>query len=267
VRDHRRVHVCAAPSIKRCPAPRSPPSTASPACRSPPRSTCSPRPRSTSWRSPTTGVAEAGLGPYARPPASDAEAAGRAAADLILTELGWIDQRGQRRRGTAALRLPLTWDGGPGVATGTARALRNAWKLLGIQAPSVTAGWAYVLSLLRAGKFSLALARLAGASDMDLAPWFHSRGAHNLSGVADSELDAALDAYRHALTRAERDAAKRSVAARLAALHPVSVLHAPVAVLLASRALTGLEFIDDLPRLDSLGLGAAPPVLLHTGGG
>lgn len=212
-------------------------------------------------------IAEAGLGPYATPPASDAEAAGRAAADLILTELGWIDQRGQRRRGTAALRLPLTWDGGPGVATGTARALRNAWKLLGIQAPSVTAGWAYVLSLLRAGKFSLALARLAGASDMDLAPWFHSRGAHNLSGVADSELDAALDAYRHALTRAERDAAKRSVAGRLAALHPVSVLHAPVAVLLASRALTGLEFIDDLPRLDSLGLGAAPPVLLHTGGG
>ena len=154
-----------------------------------------------------------------------------------------------------------------GVATGTARALRGSWKLLGIQAPSVTAGWAYVLSLLRAGKFSLALARLAGASDTDLAPWFHSRGAHNLSGIADAELDAALEGYRHALTRDERDAAKRAVAARLAALHPVSVLHAPVAVLLASRALLGLEFIDDLPRLDSLGLGVAPPVLLHTGGG
>lgn len=211
-------------------------------------------------------ITEAGLGPYSEPANRDAEVAGRSAADLVLTELGWIDQRGQRRRGTAALRLPLTWDGSPGVATGTARALRGAWKLLGIQAPSVTAGWAYVLSLLRAGKFSLALARLAGASDMDLSPWFHSRGLHNLSGIADAELDAALDAYRHALTRDERDAAKRAVAARLAALHPVSVLHAPVAVLLASRALTGLEFIDDLPRLDSLGLGAAPPVLLHTGG-
>lgn len=212
-------------------------------------------------------IADAGLGPYNAPPATEAEAAGRVAADLILTELGWIDQRGQRRRGTGPLRVPLAWDGSPGVATGTARALRGAWKSLGIQTPSVTAGWAYVLSLLRAGKFSLALVRLAGASDMDLAPWFHTRGAHNLSGVADSELDRALETYRHALTRAERDAAKRSVAARLAALHPVSVLHAPVAVLLASRALTGLEFVDDLPRLDSLGLGAAPPVLLHTGGG
>ena len=210
-------------------------------------------------------LAEAGLGPYLPGPAGPPQAA--ATADQILTELGWVDQRGQRRRGTAALRLPLTWDGGPGIATGTARALRGSWKLLGIQAPSVTAGWAYVLSLLRAGKFSLALARLAGASDTDLAPWFHSRGAHNLSGIADAELDAALEGYRHALTRDERDAAKRAVAARLAALHPVSVLHAPVAVLLASRALLGLEFIDDLPRLDSLGLGVAPPVLLHTGGG
>jgi hypothetical protein len=211
-------------------------------------------------------LVDAGLGPYTEAAASDAEVTGRGAADLILTELGWIDQRGQRRRGTAALRLPLSWDGSPGVATGTARAVRGAWKLLGVQVPSVTAGWAYILSLLRAGKFSLALVRLAGASDTDLSPWFHSRGVHNLSGVADAELDAALEDYRHARTRSSRDAAKRAVAARLAALHPVSVLHAPVAVLLASRALLGLEFVDDLPRLDSLGLGAAPPALLHTGG-
>jgi len=211
-------------------------------------------------------LVDAGLGPFIAAPDPAAEATNRAAADLVLTELGWIDQRGQRRRGTAALRLPLSWDGSPGVATGTARALRGAWKELGVQTPSVTAGWAYILSLLRAGKFSVALARLAGASDMDLSPWFHSHGAHNLTGVADSELDAALESYRHAASRAERDAAKRAVAARLTALHPVSVLHAPVAVLLASRALTGLEFIDDLPRLDSLGLGAAPPTLLHAGG-
>ncbi|MBK7823934.1 ABC transporter substrate-binding protein [Nannocystis sp.] len=214
-------------------------------------------------------ILEAGLGPFTPPnqaPDRETEAANRLAADLVLTELGWIDQRGQRRRGTTALRLPLSWDGSAGLATNTARALRAAWKQIGVAAPSVTAGWAYILSLLRVGKFSLALARLAGASDMDLSPWFHSRGAHNLTGIADSELDAALDAYRHANSRAERDAAKRAVAARLAALHPVSVLHAPVAVLLASRALTGLEFIDDLPRLDSLGLGAAPPVLLHASG-
>ena len=210
-------------------------------------------------------IAEAGLGPYGEPPAADADAAGLRAADLVLTELGWLDNRGQRRRGTAALRVPLTWDGSPGVATGTARALRAAWKQIGVQAPSVTAGWAYVLSLLRGRKFSLALARLAGSSDMDLSPWFHSHGANNLSGVADGELDTALERYRHAGSRAERDAAKRGVAARLAQLHPVSVLHAPVQVLLASRALTGLEFIDDLPRLDTLGLDAtANPAGLRT---
>lgn len=220
-------------------------------------------------------IADAGLGPLGRGPDPAAEAAARAAADLILTELGWIDTRGQRRRGTAALRLPLTWDGSPGVATGTARAVRTAWKLLGVQTPSVTAGWAYMLTLLRGGKFTVALARLAGSSDMDLSPWFHSRGVHNLTGVADVELDAALDGYRQASDRAGRDAAKQRIAARLAALHPVSVLHAPVQVLVASRALTGLEFIDDLPRLDSLGLDPrstpaglmAPQPLPHTADG
>ena len=203
-------------------------------------------------------VDEAGLGPLAAEPDSSADALGRSAAGLVLTELGWIDNHGQRRRGTTPLRLPLTWDGSPGLATGTVRAVRAAWKQIGITTPSVTAGWAYVLSLLRGGKFHVALARLAGSSDMDLSPWFHSRGAHNLTGVADGELDAALESYRQASDRAGRDAAKQAIAARLAALHPVSVLHAPLQVLLASRGLTGLEFIDDLPRLDRLGLGVLP---------
>jgi ABC-type transport system substrate-binding protein len=202
--------------------------------------------------------AEAGLERWLGPPDAAADAAGLAAADLVLTELGWVLERGQRRRGTTALRLPLTWDGSPGLASATARVVRGAWKQLGVAAPSVTAGWAYVLSLLRAGKFSVALVRLAGTSDMDLSPWFHSRGAHNLGGVADAELDAALDAYRRAATRAERDAAKQAVAARLAAVQPVTVLYAPLQVMLVSRAVTGLEFVDDLPRLDRLGLGAAP---------
>jgi len=203
-------------------------------------------------------VDDAGLGPLAADPDTSADALGRSAADLALTELGWIDNRGQRRRGTSPLRLPLTWDGSPGLATGTVRALRAAWKQIGITTPSVTAGWAYVLSLLRGGKYHVALARLAGSSDMDLSPWFHSRGVHNLTGVADAALDAALESYRQADSRAARDAAKQAIAARLANLHPVSVLHAPLQVLLASRGLTGLEFIDDLPRLDTLGLGILP---------
>lgn len=198
--------------------------------------------------------AEAGLGPLVGPIDVAADASGRAAADAILTELGWIHERGVRRRQGTMLRLPLTWDASPGVATGVARALRAGWKQIGVQAPSVTASWGYVLTnLLRAGKFSVALARLAGGSDADLAPWFHSKGAHNLVGLADGLLDAALDSYRLATTRAARDAAKKAVAERLAALRPVIVLHAPLAVTLFSRAVSGVAFVDDLPRLDRLG--------------
>jgi ABC-type transport system substrate-binding protein len=198
--------------------------------------------------------AEAGLGPLVGPIDLAADASGRAAADAILNELGWIHERGVRRRQNAVLRLPLTWDPSPGLATGVARTLRAGWKQIGIQAPSVTASWAYVVTnLLRAGKFSVALVRLAGSSDHDLGPWFHSKGAHNLVGLADGILDAALDAYRLATTREQRDAAKKAIAERLATLRPGIVLHAPVGVTLFSRAVSGIAFADDLPRLDRLG--------------
>ena len=79
-----------------------------------------------------------------------------------------------------------------------------------------------------------------------------------MTGTSDAALDAALDRYRRAQSRAARDAAKQAVAERLATLVPAVVLHAPMHVLLASRAVTGLVFIDDLPRLDALDVGPAP---------
>lgn len=197
---------------------------------------------------------EAGLGPLARPATAEVDVSGRAAGEAILTEIGWIHERGVRRRQGSMLRLPLTWDPSPGLATGVARTLRGAWKQIGVQAPSVTASWSYVqANLLRTGKFSLALARLASGTDVDLYPWFHGRGVHNLTGVADQTLDAALDAYRVAATREARDLAKQAIAARLADLRPAIVLHAPLGVTLLARTLTGVEFVDDLPRLDRLG--------------
>jgi hypothetical protein len=45
------------------------------------------------------------------------------------------------------------------------------------------------------------------------------------------------------------------VATRLAELRPVSVVHAPTRIMLTSRRVTGLSFVDDLPRLDRIELG------------
>lgn len=199
------------------------------------------------------------LDPWIRGLDPSGDAAAREQAALILSELGWIHERGVRRRATATLRLPLTWDGSSGAATGVVRALRAGWKEVGVLAPSVTASWPYVLAnLLRPAKFSVALARLSGGSDLDLYPWFHSKGAHNITGISDAILDAALASYRGAETREARDAAKRAIAERLATVRPVVVLHAPVSLMLSSRAVTDLEFIDDLPRLDRLGIAAGP---------
>ena len=101
------------------------------------------------------------------------------------------------------------------------------------------------------------MGRLALHTDADLYPYFHTRGALNYAKVSDRELDSALEAFREAPTRADRIAAKQRVATRLAELHATTVLHAPARVLLASRRVSGVEWADDLPRLDRLVL--APP--------
>ncbi|MCB9705819.1 MAG: ABC transporter substrate-binding protein [Myxococcales bacterium] len=186
-------------------------------------------------------------------PAADAAAATAAAA--TLDALGWELERGVRRRSTGQLRLPLMWDGSSGLATELSGALRNAWRELGVQAPSVTAHWGYLTKPLGAGDFSLALVRYADVSESDLHGLFHSRGKANFSGVVDPALDAAIEAFRAARTPEQRRDAQEAMAGRLAELQPATVLHAPLEIMLASRRITGLTFVDDLPRLDRLGLG------------
>ncbi|MCA9693014.1 MAG: hypothetical protein KC636_25685 [Myxococcales bacterium] len=205
---------------------------------------------------------EAGLDPvFLEPPLGDEARARiaeerRIAADAALTALDWPLERGFRRRSTGHLRIPLLWDGADGAATATVQLLRDALRGLGIPAPSVTASWAYLQKPLRAGTFDAALMRLSLGDQTDLTPYFHSRGDQNFTSVADPELDAALSDYRVAETPAQRQAARARVIDRLAALRVVSVLYAPIGVTLISRRIAGLEFVDDLPRLDRLELHA-----------
>lgn len=185
----------------------------------------------------------------------DVEASIRAAAGLEA--LGWPLDRGIRRRPAGSLRMTLTWDGRVGRPAAVIERIAAAWEAVGVVVPEATAGWAYVQVLLEKGEYKTALLHFGGHSDEDLYQLFHSRGAMNLAGVADAELDRALSDYRGAPDRRARDAAKQRVAARLAQLRVVSILHAPAQVLMASRRLSGIEFVDDLPRLDRLVLSAS----------
>lgn len=195
----------------------------------------------------------AGL-PFDRRPIADE--VGQASASMMLDALRWPLDRGWRRRSTGALRPVLLWNGASGLGSEVAGAIRRAYKAVGIQLPSATAGWAYIHGLMRKGEFDVALLRLVEHSDHDLYPDFHSKGASNLSGISDAALDEALEAYRRARDRAARDAAKRAIAARLAELLPVSLLYAPTQVMLIDRRVEGVQFVDDLPRLDTLRLRA-----------
>lgn len=184
--------------------------------------------------------------------AADEDAKGAEDAAVLLESLGWIMERGARRRPTGPLRAVLLWDGSRGTAAEVAGTIRRGWRDVGIQVPHATASWAYVFGLIRKGEFDLGMLRLGTRTFEDLRPYFHSRGAANLPGISDAALDAALDAYVEARDRDARRGAQTRIATRLAELRPVTVLYAPTLVSLVSKRVLGLEFIDDLPRLDAL---------------
>jgi len=187
-------------------------------------------------------------------PSLDDDARALAGAARTLDELDWPIERGLRQRSTGQLRMTLTWDGQTGRGRSVFEQIETAWHSIGIPVPQASASWTFLISLMRKGDFRVALVHFAGHGDEDLYPLFHSRGATNLAGVDDDQLDTALSDYRAARDRAARDAAKQRIAARLAELRVVSILHAPAQVLLATRRLGDIEFIDDMPRLDVLHL-------------
>lgn len=157
---------------------------------------------------------------------------------------------------TGTLRVSLTWNGDPGRAQQLSEIIRDAWAQIGVGSIDAVNSWRFMLTLLSRGDFRVVLLHFGSHSDEDLAYMFHSRGSMNLAQVADEQLDAQLDAYRHAVDRTQRDIAKQSIGLRLADLHVVTVLHAPTQVMLSARRLQGLEFVDDMPRLDQLVLGS-----------
>ena len=187
-------------------------------------------------------------------PSTERDQRGAARADAGLRALGWTRTgAGMRRRdGSKPLRVTLAWNDDATRAGQVGAAIREAWQALGVHAPESAISWRFLMTALQRGDYRAALLHFGSHSDEDLFHMFHSRGALNLAGVADGPLDAALEAYRHAVDRPHRDAAKRSIARRLDALHVVSVLHAPTHVTLATRRLDGVTFVDDLPRLDRL---------------
>ena len=183
----------------------------------------------------------------------DLAGAQRAAAKLDI--LDWpVGNQGMRRRPGGPLRVTLAWDGHTGRPSLTAGLIRRAWKQIGVWSSDTSTTWRFLLGVLEKGEFRVALLHFGGHSDEDLYHLFHTRGALNIGEVSDRELDRALIAYRKAQDRSARELAKRNIAARIAELRAVSLLHAPTHVTLASRRLGPIEFIDDLPRLDTLAL-------------
>ena len=157
-------------------------------------------------------------------PAIDDDRLGASQAAAALDRLGWTAKpRFRRRSGGGWLRINLARDDHDGLPRSISEAIRGAWQAIGVRSPDSANPWRFLFAMLSKGKFRVALVRLAGPSDEDLSPRFHSRGALNFAGVDDDELDLALREYVDAQTRQARDAAKQHIAARIAELRVVTV--------------------------------------------
>lgn len=199
---------------------------------------------------------DVGIAGLPRAPDPLADVQGLVAAQALLDGLDWKMERGLRRKPGGTLRVTIMWDGATGPGSSSAASVRDAWRSIGVTAPYATAPWAYLLNLIKKGAYQVALVQLADHDDADLYHQYHSRGEVNVSGARDAALDQALTDYRAAATLAERHEAETRVAARLGALRVATVLFAPAPVMLASNRVQGIEWLDDLPRLDRLTLQA-----------
>jgi peptide/nickel transport system substrate-binding protein len=137
-------------------------------------------------------------------------------------------------------RLTLLVPSGSHEAEELGRRLVEVFGKLGVPMEMVSGDLGSILMRLRKGLFDGALLEWTGRPGDDLAPLFHSRGAHNYGGYHNPEIDTLLDAWHRPSAPGDEDE-RRELGARieaaLAADPPALFLYAPTEVFLYSRRL------------------------------
>lgn len=174
------------------------------------------------------------------------------AAARLLDRAGWTrDRSGTRERLGHPWKLRILHARETGARTIAAH-LAAQLRAVGGRADLAVADFGFLTTLLRRGKFDVAVATLALRPGGDLAPYLHSHGARNYGGYHDPRADQLLEALRGVRDAASEAAVGKRLHRVLYEDPPMVVIYAPIEIAIARAELTGLADDGRWPDLASL---------------
>ncbi|MCC6995018.1 MAG: hypothetical protein IT370_10460 [Deltaproteobacteria bacterium] len=180
-------------------------------------------------------------GPISGPPVAPPPGPDLGLARRLLEYSDWWDRDRDNFRERQGTRLALRMLTASGPLTrAVTEQLVPAAREVGMVLTAARADPAFIMAKLREGDFDLALLELGGIPDQDLGAILGSEGTQNYGGVADAELDSALEALRRAEGSARVEQAQRLSRVLLERL-PILTLARPTPVALVRKGIQGLE--------------------------
>jgi peptide/nickel transport system substrate-binding protein len=163
-----------------------------------------------------------GDGPSPAPPPYEPGEAYR-----LLDAAGWRDSDGDRWRERHGQRLSLSLLATEDEDDREREQLADNLRMAGIAVDVRKGQSAYLMRLLEAGDFDVALIDWSGLVDDDLSPLFETGGATNYGRFSNPHVDAALAALREVWEPASRAPAMGELAAALAEHVPIVPITSP----------------------------------------
>ncbi len=180
-------------------------------------------------------------GPISGPPVAPPPGPDLGLARRLLEYSDWWDRDRDNFRERQGTRLALRMLAASGPLTrAVTEQLVPAARDVGMVLTAARADPAFIMAKLREGDFDLALLELGGIPDQDLGAILGSEGTQNYGGVADAEIDSALEALRRAEGGARVEQAQRLSRVLLERV-PILTLARPTPVALVRKGIQGLE--------------------------
>jgi peptide/nickel transport system substrate-binding protein len=179
----------------------------------------------------------------------------RRAASRLLDAAGWQDAKGKGKRRRMGWPLKVSLLRARRASRGTRRAaqmLKTELNTAGIVAEIRVGDFGFILSQLRRGRFDAVLLGISPRPDSDLTPMLHSKGALNVGRYHNPRVDRTLDALRATSSPSARGQLMGSLHRLLHDDPPMTILWAPIEIMVVDRRVRGLANNGRWPVLSTL---------------
>jgi len=178
----------------------------------------------------------------------------RKAAALLLDAAGWTlhKRRKRRERLGHALRVRILRTRESKEMGSAALILKNELVAAGMQAVVEAGDYGFVRSRIRRADYEIALLGLAPRPQSDLGTWLGDEGPLRLGGAGSTARGELLASMRAAGSSATRQGLGRDLHRLLRDNPPLSVLYAPIELMVVDRRLKGLANNGRWPKLVGL---------------